>query len=64
MQCFSHVGFQLDGRLREAKYRDGKYVDLLVYSILYDDLERAQTSQLLYVSVDLVDNASACWSRL
>jgi len=31
VRCFSGVGFQLDGRLRDAKCRNGKYVDLLVH---------------------------------
>ena len=43
VRCFSRVGFLLDGRLRDAKFRDGRYVDLLVYSILYEEWERAQT---------------------
>jgi RimJ/RimL family protein N-acetyltransferase len=34
IHCFSRAGFQLDGTLRDAKYRDGRYVDLLLYSIL------------------------------
>ena len=36
-RCFSRAGFQLDGRLRDAKYRDGKHMDMLVYSILSDE---------------------------
>jgi len=34
IKCFSRAGFHLDGRLRGAKYRDGRYVDLLLFSIL------------------------------
>src|SRR5262245_35721512 len=34
IHCFSRAGFQLDGTLRDAKYRDGRYVHLRVYSIL------------------------------
>ncbi len=43
VRCFSRVGFQLDGRLRDAKFRDGRYVDLLVYSILDEEWDRVQT---------------------
>jgi RimJ/RimL family protein N-acetyltransferase len=32
--CFSRLGFRLDARLRDARCRDGTYVDLLVYSLL------------------------------
>ena len=42
VRCFSRIGFQLDGRLRDAKWRDGRYVDLLVYSILDEKWDRNQ----------------------
>ena len=41
VRCFTRVGFLLDGRLRDAKFRDGRYVDLLVYSILHEEWEGA-----------------------
>ena len=34
IHCFSRAGFQLDGTLRDTKYREGRYVNLLFYSIL------------------------------
>ena len=34
ISCFSRAGFRLEGRLRDAKSKDGSYVDLLLYSIL------------------------------
>ena len=37
IHCFARAGFQCDGTLRDAKYRDGRYVDLLVYSILENE---------------------------
>jgi ribosomal-protein-alanine N-acetyltransferase len=43
VRCFSRLGFHLDGRLRDAKLRDGRYVDLLVCSILEEEWDRAQT---------------------
>jgi len=42
IRCFSRIGFRLDGRLRDAKFRDGRYVDLLVYSILREEWDGAQ----------------------
>ena len=36
--CFESLGFHLDARLRDAKLRDGQYVDLLVYSMLDTDV--------------------------
>jgi RimJ/RimL family protein N-acetyltransferase len=37
IRCFARVGFQCDGALRDAKFCDGRYVDLLVYSILENE---------------------------
>jgi RimJ/RimL family protein N-acetyltransferase len=34
VKCFSNAGFQYEGKLREAKYVNGRYRDLLLYSIL------------------------------
>ncbi len=42
VRCFSRAGFRLDGRLRDAKCRDGRYVDLLVYSILHEEWQKSQ----------------------
>lgn len=39
IHCFARAGFHLDGTLRDAKYRDGRYVDLLLYSILDSEWE-------------------------
>ena len=37
MRCFSRAGFHLDGRLRDAKCREGRFIDMLVYSILSEE---------------------------
>jgi RimJ/RimL family protein N-acetyltransferase len=34
MRCYEKVGFQLEGRMRQAHYLDGKYIDVLLMSIL------------------------------
>jgi RimJ/RimL family protein N-acetyltransferase len=39
VSCFSRAGFRLDGTLREAKRRDGRFVDLLLYSMLAHEWE-------------------------
>jgi len=40
IHCFARAGFQRDGTLRDAKYRgDGRYVDMLLYSILDSEWE-------------------------
>jgi len=33
-RCYEKVGFSVDGRLREARYLNGKYVDVFIMSIL------------------------------
>jgi diamine N-acetyltransferase len=34
IRCYEKVGFKHEGRLREARFLDGKYIDVLVMSIL------------------------------
>ena len=34
MHCYEKVGFQHEGRMRQAHYLDGKYIDVLLMSIL------------------------------
>jgi RimJ/RimL family protein N-acetyltransferase len=36
--CFKAAGFKEEGRLREANFRDGAYVDLILLSLLEDEL--------------------------
>lgn len=37
---FEKVGFVLEGRLREAKYNDGKYYDVLRYGMLKNEYDK------------------------
>ena len=34
IRAYEKVGFKLEGRQREAEYRDGKYIDVLMMSVL------------------------------
>lgn len=34
IRCYKKVGFALEGRLRQSEYRDGKYIDVLLMSLL------------------------------
>lgn len=37
IRAYEKAGFVLEGRLRQAEFADGKYIDILVMSILKDD---------------------------
>ncbi len=37
VRCYEKVGFQHEGRLRQAYYLEGQYIDILVMSILKKD---------------------------
>jgi RimJ/RimL family protein N-acetyltransferase len=37
MRAYEKAGFSHEGRQRQAEYKDGKYLDLLVMSILKDE---------------------------
>lgn len=37
MHLYEKSGFKLEGRKRKAKYKNGKFVDLLMYSILKEE---------------------------
>ncbi len=39
MNCFAQVGFHHEGRLREARYVHGKFIDLHYYAVLEDEWE-------------------------
>ena len=34
IHCYEHAGFIHEGRLRQAKFEDGQYIDLLLMSVL------------------------------
>jgi len=37
IRCYEKVGFQLEGRMRQAYYLDGKHIDVLLMSILKNE---------------------------
>jgi len=37
IRAYEKAGFMLEGKLRQAEFTDGKYIDILVMSILKDD---------------------------
>ncbi len=39
IRCYEKCGFQLEGRQREALFRDGRYHDVLLMSILREGFE-------------------------
>ncbi len=41
IRCYEKVGFQLEGRLRQANFYNGAYRDELIMSVLREDWERA-----------------------
>ena len=45
INCFTRSGFQFEGRHREAKYVNGKYVDLLFYAILESEWRRLSSRE-------------------
>lgn len=40
IKAYEHAGFKLEGRLRQAEYKDGKYTDLLVMSVLREEWQK------------------------
>ncbi len=45
IKAYEKYGFQHDGRLREAHYMDGKYSDVLLMGLLYDDFKAAEEAR-------------------
>ncbi len=45
IRCCEKVGFQIEGRLREANYYSGAYRDALIMAVLREDWERAAAAQ-------------------
>ncbi len=39
IRCYEKVGFTLEGRLRQARYFDGRYEDVLLYGILREEFQ-------------------------
>jgi RimJ/RimL family protein N-acetyltransferase len=42
IRCYEKCGFQVEGRRREALFRDGYYHDILIMGILREDFEASQ----------------------
>ncbi len=40
IKAYEHAGFQHEGRLRQADYKDGRYNDLLVMSVLREEWKK------------------------
>ena len=38
IRSYEKVGFKLEGRLRQDRFREGRYLDTLVMGLLYDEL--------------------------
>lgn len=45
IKAYEKCGFQHDGRLREAHFMDGKYSDVLLMGLLYEDFRAAETAR-------------------
>ena len=45
IRCFEKVGFQVEGRLRQANFYNGAYRDELIMGVLREDWERAAAAQ-------------------
>jgi RimJ/RimL family protein N-acetyltransferase len=43
IRCYEKAGMKQEGRLREAHYRAGEYIDVLLYSILRSEWDAKQT---------------------
>ncbi len=43
LHCYEKCGFQVEGRQREALFRNGSYHDILIMGILREDFEDDQT---------------------
>lgn len=44
MRLYEKQGFQIEGRYREAVYRDGEYLDYILMSIIEDEYRDGRTS--------------------
>jgi len=40
IRCYEKAGFKHEGRLREARYHEGHYIDVLMMSILKNDWQK------------------------
>lgn len=42
IRCYEKVGFRHEGRLRQARFTEGRYVDELVMAVLREEWEEAR----------------------
>lgn len=42
IHCYEKAGFKHEGRLREAHFLDGRYIDVLIMSILKSEIEQEE----------------------
>lgn len=40
IRCYEKVGFKHEGRMREARYHEGRYIDMLLMSILKSEWQK------------------------
>ena len=46
ISILKNKGFMMEGRLREDVFRDGEYIDVLIYALLKNDFENPPRSEL------------------
>jgi RimJ/RimL family protein N-acetyltransferase len=42
IRSYEHAGFKLEGRMRQAQFKNGRYVDVLMMSVLQPEWEKSQ----------------------
>ena len=44
IRCYEKVGFRIEGRLRQDRFRDGRYLDTIIMAILRDEFRADKAS--------------------
>lgn len=42
IRCYENVGFIHEGRMRQGVFQDGKYIDILLMSVLYPEWQKGE----------------------